>query len=57
MILNQQYLRKEYPSSISELNGIKIENVTVFRYLGCQIKFDEPGTGEAEIELRIDCAE
>ena len=57
MILNHQYLNIEYPSSISELNGIKIENVTSFRYLGYQITFNEPGTGDAETELRIDCAE
>ena len=57
MILNQQYINVKYPSTISSLNTLYVENVKVFRYLGCQIKFDEPGTGESETELRIDCAE
>ena len=58
MILNHQYLTKaEYPSTIANLNGKNIENVRVFRYLGCEIKFNDPGTGDTEIELRIDCAE
>ena len=58
MILNHQYSTKaDNSSSIANLNGKNIENVRVFRYLGCEIKFDEPGTGDTEIELRIDCAE
>ena len=57
MILNQQYINVKYPSTISSLNTLPVENVKVFRYLGCQIKFDELGTGDIETELRIDCAE
>ena len=34
-----------------------IENVETFRYLGDEIKFDEPGTGDAEVNLRISIAE
>lgn len=56
MILNQQYLNSEYPTTISMLNDVRVENVQIFRYLGCQIKYDEPGTGDTETELRIDCA-
>ena len=57
MILNQQYMNSDYPTTISMLNGKQVENVKIFRYLGCQIKYDEPGTGDTETELRIDCAE
>ena len=57
MILNQQYMNSEYPTTISMLNGEQVENVKIFRYLGCQIKYDEPCTGDTETELRIDCAE
>ena len=57
MILNQQYMNSDYPTTISMLNGEQIENVKIFRYLGCQIKYDEPCTGDTETELRVDCAE
>ena len=60
MILNYQYLNTDsstYPKSIAILNNIPIENVTNFRYLGDEIKYDEPSTGDAEINLRIDVAE
>ena len=56
MILNHQYL-STYPKSISSLNNILIENVTNFRYLVDEIKYNEPSTGDAEINLRIDVAE
>ena len=60
MILNHKILAGDntpYPKSICNLNGFAIENVTTFRYLGDEIKHDEPSTGDAEIELRIDAAE
>ena len=60
MILNHQYLNTDsstYPKSIASLNNIPIENVTNFRYLGDEIKYDEPSTGDAEINLQIDVAE
>ena len=41
-----------YPESIT-LQNQSIENVTNFRYLGNEIKFNEPSTGEAEVNLRI----
>ena len=46
-----------YPKSIVSLNDEAVENVTVFRYLGSDIKRDEESTGDEEIYLRIDCAE
>ena len=60
MILNYQYLNTDsstYPKSIAILDNIPIENLTNFRYIGEEIKYDEPSTGDAEINLRIDVAE
>ena len=57
MILNQQYESEEYPSFISTLRGVNLENTKTYRYLGCEIKYDEPSTGEAELNLRTDAAE
>ena len=61
MILNHKILAGDedatYPKSICKLNGVPIGNVTTFRYLGDEIKYDEPSTGDTEIELRIDAAE
>lgn len=56
MVFN--YVTEEgYPESIARVAGHAIDNVKTFTYLGCEIKFDESGTGDAEVELRIDCAE
>ena len=57
MILNHQYAEEMYPNTICMLNGIYIDNVMIFHYLGSCIKYDEPSTGNTEIELRIDCAQ
>ena len=60
MILNPKSITNPsqiHPKSIASLNNIPIENVTNFRYLRDEIKFDEPSTGDAEINLRIDVAE
>jgi hypothetical protein len=34
MILNHQMTIEPYPTSIAIVNGVKIENVEIFRYLG-----------------------
>ena len=57
MIVNYQLNDEEYPTTIAKLNGENIENVKVFCYLGSNIKYSEPGTGDSELEFRIDCAE
>ena len=57
MILNFDQQTVDYPSSISSLDDVSVDNVEVFRYLGCHIRFDEANTGNAEINLRIDSAE
>ena len=35
------------------LENLQIEHVKVFRYLGDEVKFDEPTTGDAEIYLQF----
>ena len=60
MIFNYQYVNNnvlDYPETIAKLNNTPVGNVTKFRYLGDEIKYDEPTTGDAEIELRINAAE
>ena len=57
MILNQHYSNDEYPITIASLRGKQLENVKVYRYLGCDIKFNEPKTGETELKLRGDAGE
>ena len=46
----------EYPDTLVYLNDIPIENVKTFVYLGCMLKYDEPTTGDTELNLRIDTA-
>ena len=57
MILNQHLEGREYPKSIAKLRGKELENVKCYKYLGCEIKFDEPTTGLTELNTRIDAAE
>ena len=57
MIINFEQNESEYPNTISTLDGVNIENVKVFKYLGCQIHYKEQTTGNAEINARLDMAE
>ena len=57
MILNQQFENRDYPISIASLGDQKLDNVKTYRYLGAEIKYDEPTTGPAEMNLRSDAAE
>ena len=60
MIANYRYLNPDedsYPESIVNLDNVPVENVRTFRYLGDYIKFNEPTTGDTEIDLRISVAE
>ena len=57
MILNNQYRQTNYPKCISKLRGEELVNVTNYRYLGCEMKYDEPTTGDAELTLRYDAAD
>ena len=54
MILNYQHINQDissYPATICFLQNICIENVTKFN------EFNEPSTGDTEVELRIEMAE
>ena len=57
MIFNFQGPQEEYPESFTALNNIAVENVKIFRYLGDQIKHDQPNTGDEEVSLRCSMAE
>ena len=57
MILNHQYTTDEYPAAVVRLGNKPIENVKSFIYLGCTTKYNEPSTGDNELEVRIDTAE
>ena len=46
----------EYPDSISNLEGNVIDNVKIFRYLGCKIHYKQEATGEDELSLRKESA-
>ena len=56
MILNHQLTGEEYPGTIISIEDTPLDNVKVFKYLGCNIKYDEPSTGDSELEFRIDTA-
>ena len=53
----EKYKNQKYPNSKAKLHNQLIENVETFRCLGDEIKFDEPTTGDAEVNLRISIAE
>ena len=57
MIINNDAVTDEYPSSICNMEEKEIDNVKVFRYLGGNIKYDEHSTGDEEIELRLESGE
>ena len=57
MILNHQYKGIDYPISVSTLGDKQLENVKIYRYLGCEIEFNKPSTGDTELTLRQDAAE
>ena len=56
MILNYNQ-STDYPPTVASLGNMSIDNVEVFPYLGCLIRYDQATTGEAEVNLRIDSAE
>jgi len=46
MILNFREEEYNYPLSICSLNGIQMTNIKTFKYLGCKIKYKQPGIGK-----------
>ena len=54
MIMN--FEEEFYPTTISNIEGKDIDNVKVFRYLGCQVHFKQATTGDEELSLRKESA-
>ena len=54
MIMN--FEEETYPTTIAHADGKDIENVEVFRYLGCQVHNKQATTGEVELSLRKESA-
>ena len=60
MFANYRYINSNeetYPENIVKLCDEDVENVKVFRYLADDIKFNQPSTGDTEIDLRTSVAE
>lgn len=57
MIVNSHQHNASYSDTICSLDGKPIENIEKFRYLGDDIQYDQPSTGDAEVDLRIAVAE
>ena len=57
MYVNSHQHNASYPDTIWNLNEKPIENVDMFRYLGDDIQYDQPSTGDAEVDHRIEVAE
>ena len=55
MIINCDDL-EEYPDSVLTLNGTPLKNTKLFKYLGSFINAEEPDTGDAEVNHRIQIA-
>ena len=58
MIINHKHQQseEEYPNSIITLKNTPLKNVMTFKYLGSYLHYDEPNTGETEINHRIQMA-
>ena len=46
----------EHPDNLVTINKIPLKDVKQFKYLGSQIKIDQPNTGDAEIDTRKNIA-
>ena len=57
MILNYSTLAEDsYPSSVIQLGDTSLKNVKDFKYLGTVLNFEEPNTGDCELNYRIQSA-
>ena len=54
MILNHP--EQEYPKSLFSLRNTEIKNVDSFKYLGAYLHYQEPNTGDMELNYRIQSA-
>ena len=56
MIFNDTRDDEEYPKSLLTINNHPLKNVKQFKYLGSNLKNDEPFTGDCEVHSRINLA-
>ena len=55
MILNHP-IDTDYPSTIIKINDRDLKNVSEFKYLGSYVHYNQPNTGEKELNYRIQLA-
>ena len=48
--------KSRYPKTLLSINGVPIDNVSTFKYLGIKLDKSDYKTGKAEINYRISCA-
>ena len=48
--------KSKYPKTILKINGVPIDNVSTFKYLGIKLDKSDYKTGKSEINYRISCA-
>ena len=57
MVINHKYIvSDDYPISIITLKDTPLNNVDKFKYLGSNLFYDEPSTGNIELNHRIQMA-
>lgn len=57
MILNfKETDTNTYPTTICTIGDVKLNNTRTFKYLGAILEFDNPNTGQVELENRINSA-
>ena len=56
MIFNFKREDQAYSQSICSLTNLKLDNVKSFKYLGCQIQYNQASLGSMELNSRINCA-
>ena len=48
--------KSKYPKTLLTINGVQIQNVSTFKYLGIKLDKSDYKTGTSEINYRISCA-
>ena len=50
-------INEEHPKTFASINSTRVQNTTIFKYLGCNIKYDELSTEDSGQKRRIDTAQ
>ena len=56
MIFNFKREDQAYPQSLCSLMNLKLDNVESFKYLGCQIQYNQASLDSMELNSRINSA-